>query len=133
MMHPVLTPASIQWGEMPPMFLPGGKMAVLEGDPSKTGHFAVRIRVPDGYKVMPHWHPTRERVTVISGTFNIGMGDSFDANKGDALPAGSYTYMDAKMRHYAWSTGDTEIQVDGEGPFKLIYVNAADDPSKSAK
>jgi hypothetical protein len=34
------------------------------------------------------------------------------------------------MRHSA--TTDTIVQVDGQGPFMLTYVNLADDPSKRA-
>lgn len=124
------TPTEMQWADAPPNLPPGAKLAVLEGNPSQKGHFAIRLRVPDGYRVPPHWHPTRERVTVISGMLNFGMGDQFDAAKGKAMPAGSYGYVDGKMHHYAWATGATEIQVDGVGPFAFNYVNAADDPAK---
>lgn len=133
MAHVVLTPADIKWGDAPPVLPSGGKVAVLEGDPAKPGFFAMRLRMPDGYKIMPHWHPVRERVTVISGTLHIGLGDKFDETKGDAMPAGTYTYMDPKVHHYAWTTGETEIQLASTGPWKLIYLNPADDPSKAMK
>ena len=108
-------------------------MAVLEGDPSKPGYFAMRLKTPDGYKIMPHWHPNVERITVISGTLNMGLGDTFDESKGHAMTAGTYGTMQPKARHYAWTTGDTELQITTLGPWKLVYVNPADDPSKSAK
>src|SRR6187397_1283076 len=84
------TPSEIKWQAGPPSLLPGAQMAVLEGDPAKPGFFAMRLRFPDGYKVMPHWHPKQERVTIISGTLNLGMADTYDASKVHALTAGSY-------------------------------------------
>jgi hypothetical protein len=126
--HAAIAPADMKWGDGPPSLPAGAKLAVLEGDPGKAQAFTVRLRVPDGYKVMPHWHPTTEHVTVISGTFHIAMGDTFDDTKGTALPAGSFGFMGPKMHHYAWFTGDSEIQIHGMGPFALNYVKAADDP-----
>jgi hypothetical protein len=127
------TPAEMQWGEGPPFLPAGAKLAVLEGDPGKAGAFTVRLRLPDGYAIAPHWHPTREQVTVISGTFNIGMGDTLDKTKTAALPAGSFGFVNPKMHHYAYTTGETELQVQGMGPFAVHYVNAADDPRKATK
>ena len=131
--HAAITPADMQWGDGPPALPAGAKLAVLEGDPGKAQAFTIRLRVPDGYKVQPHWHPTTEHVTVISGTFHIAMGDKFDDTKGTALPAGSFGYMGPKMHHYAWFTGDSEIQIHGIGPFALNYVNPADDPRHAKK
>lgn len=128
--HVDLSPGDIQWGDPPPNLLPGAKLAVLQGDPAKSGPFTVRVKAGDGYRVSPHWHPTTEHVTVLSGTFHVGMGDEFNESKGVALAAGGFSTMPAKMHHYAWFTGESEIQIHGMGPFKLIYVNPADDPSK---
>lgn len=126
----VMTPDKITWGDAPPVFSPGAKMAVLSGNPSGTGEFVVRLKMPDGYKIMPHWHPTQENVTVISGELRVAMGDKWDDSKLQALTPGSFVGMPARHRHYAMSHGDTEVQVNGMGPFKLVYVNPADDPSK---
>jgi len=131
--HVALTPADMKWGDGPPSLPAGAKLAVLEGDPGKAKAFTIRLRVPDGYKVAPHWHPTTEHVTVISGTFHIAMGDKFDDTKGTALGAGSFGYMGPKMHHYAWFTGESEIQIHGIGPFALHYVNPADDPQHAKK
>ncbi|HVT59002.1 MAG TPA: cupin domain-containing protein [Thermoanaerobaculia bacterium] len=131
--HAAITPADMQWGDGPPSLPAGAKLAVLEGDPAKPKAFTVRLRVPDGYKVPPHWHPTTEHVTVISGTIHIAMGDKFDDTKGTALGPGSFGYMGAKMHHYAWFTGESEIQIHGVGPFALNYLNAADDPRHAKK
>ena len=129
--HIALNPQDLKWGDAPPIFAKGAKMAVLQGDPSKGGLYTVRLKAGDGYKIAPHWHPTTENVTVISGTFNIGAGDTFDQSTATALVAGGFASMPAKMHHYAWFTGDTVVQVHGVGPFKLIYVNPKDDPTKA--
>ena len=132
-MHKVLAESDLKWMDAPPVFPAGAKLAVLDGDPSKTGMFTVRLKVPDGYKVAPHWHPTTERLTVISGTFNLGVGDKMDESKAQAMTAGAFGSMPAKMHHYAWTKGETEVQIHAMGPFQLIYVNPEDDPSKAAK
>ncbi len=132
-MHVIMNPGDIKWEDAPPTFPPGAKLAVLQGDPNKAGQFTIRFKAPDRYKVAAHWHPTTEHVTVISGTFYLGTGDKLDESKGTAMPAGAFATMPAKMHHYAWLKGETEVQVNGRGPFKLIYVNPADDPSKAAK
>ncbi len=130
--HVILNPADMKWGDAPAVFPPGAKMAVLQGDPSKGGVYTVRLRVKDGYKIAPHWHPTTENLTVISGTFNLATGDKFDESATTAMVPGAFGSMPAKMHHYAWCKGDTEVQVHGVGPFKLIYVNPKDDPTKGA-
>ena len=131
-MHAILNPPDMKWGDAPPIFGPGAKMAVLQGDPSKGGLYTVRLKAGDGYKVGPHWHPTTENITVISGTFYLGTGDKFDEATASAIGAGGFASMPAKMHHYGWFKGDTELQVHGIGPFKLIYVNPKDDPTKAA-
>src|SRR5438876_6550076 len=76
------TPDQVQFGPVPPFVPPGAQLAVLEGDPTApSGDFTVRLKMPDGYKIPPHWHPKRENVTVISGNFKVGMGDSWDDGK----------------------------------------------------
>jgi uncharacterized RmlC-like cupin family protein len=131
--HVILSEADIKWGDAPPTLPAGAKMAVLQGDPGATGMFTIRLKVPDGYKVAAHWHPAAENVTVISGTFNLGTGDKLDEAKTTPMSAGSFATMPAKMRHFAWCKGETEVQVSGMGPFKIVYVNPADDPGKTKK
>jgi len=130
--HGLTTPDMVKWGPAPPVFQSGAEMAVLVGNPNGAGIYTVRLKMPDGYKIMPHWHPTQENVTVISGTFHLGTGDTFDDTKGAEMPTGSFGFVGPNMHHYAWTTGETIVQVHGQGPFKLTYVNPADDPSKSA-
>ena len=88
--------------------------------------------MPDGYKIMPHWHPAQENVTVLSGVFHVGAGNTFDETKGMALPVGGFGYVGPHMNHFAWAEGETEVQVHGMGPFQMTYVNPKDDPSTTA-
>ena len=120
-------PADIQWraAENLP---PGAMVAELEGDPAKEGFFTMRIKMPDGYRVPPHWHSQQERVTVLSGVLNLGSGGTFDAGATKALPAGTYSSMPPRMTHFGWMTGETVLQLSTMGPWTVTYVNPADDP-----
>ncbi len=126
----MVTPADVKWQDGPPSLPKGAQMAVLEGDPSKEGAFVMRAKLPDGYKIPAHTHLKDERVTVIAGTLNLGMGAKFDEKEVMALPAGSYARMPAGMKHYAWAKGETVIQINGEGPWNIEYVDPKDDPRK---
>ena len=120
----------IKW-QVGPRSLPKGAMiAVLEGNPTKEGPFVFRVKLPDGYRVPPHTHPKTERITVISGTFYLGMGEKFDEKAGKEMTAGSYGYWPAGMKHFAWVKGETVIQIHGEGPWDIKYLNPDDDPRK---
>ncbi len=122
----------IEWKAGPPSLPAGASIAILEGDPTKEGPFVFRVKVPDGFRIPPHTHPKMERVTVISGTFNLGMGDAFDADKTQPMPAGTYGRWTAGMHHFVWAKGETIVQFHGEGPWTINYVNPADDPRNSA-
>jgi anti-sigma factor ChrR (cupin superfamily) len=128
--HTVINVAEMKWQPGPPGLPPGAQLAVLEGDPSKAAAFAMRLKVPDGYKVPPHWHPTDERIVVIQGTFMIGVGDKVDMPSMHTVTAGGFARMPAKTRHYAAMKGETILQIYGTGPFEITYVNPADDPRK---
>src|SRR5271165_3308543 len=118
----------VKWGAAPPVLPRGAMMAVMAGDPATTGLVAVRLKMPAGYKIPAHWHPTDEQVTVLSGTFSIGMGDKLDETKGHDFKAGGYAVAPAHMNHFAWTKAGATIQVNLIGPFELTYVNPADDP-----
>ena len=120
--------AEVIWQDGPSSLPKGAKIAILEGDPSKEGAFVFRIKAPDGYRIPPHTHTKPERITVISGTFNIAMGDKFDERKGRAMPAGTYGQWPAGMKHYVWTKGETVLQFHGAGPWTIKYLNPADDP-----
>ena len=121
---------SLKWGSAPPVFPKGAQIAIVSGDPFKVGPFVVRIKVPKGYKLPAHNHPTAEYITVISGRFHMGTGDKIDLKRGFELRQGGFGEVPAKMNHYAWATAETIVQVHGQGPFALTYVNPEDDPSK---
>ena len=123
----------IKWGPAPAVFPPGAQMAVLQGDPSGNAVFTVRLRFPDGYKLAAHTHPTDEQVTVISGTFRIGMGKTFDTKGMLTLNAGGFATAPANMPHYAAAQGETVVQVHAVGPFVLTYVNPADLPKAASR
>jgi hypothetical protein len=57
--HVIVGAAELNWGPAPPVFEKEAQMAVVSGDPSKPGPFVVRLKAPAGFKVMPHFHPTR--------------------------------------------------------------------------
>jgi quercetin dioxygenase-like cupin family protein len=128
--HTLLTAGELKWGDPPPVFEKGMSFTVVSGDPGQQGPFVVRLRMPAGYRIAPHWHPTDERVTVLSGTLALGMGDTFDRTAMKELPEGGYAVLPADMRHFALATSAATVQVEGAGPFALTYVNAADDPSR---
>jgi len=125
------TPDAVPYGPAPAFMPAGAQLAVLEGNPGATsGDYTVRLRMPDGYRIAPHWHPNRENVTVISGTFRVGMGDRFDETKMGDFPAGSFAYLDPEMHHYAMASGEVVVQVHGISPLQFNYVNPGDDPSR---
>ena len=119
---------SIPWRDGPASLPPGAKLAVLEGDPSKEGFFTMRLRLPDGYQIPPHTHPKVEHIAVISGTFQFGMGEKFDKSATRAMPAGTFGYWPAGMKHFVWADGETVVQLHGYGPWKIVYLNPEDDP-----
>jgi len=125
-------PDTIPWGPAPPVVRPGAQFAVLEGDPTaSSGDFTIRLKMPDGFRIAPHWHPLQENVTVISGTFKVGMGDTFNPDAMKTFPAGSFAFLDTNMHHYAMAQGETVVQVHGQSPLQFNYVNPGDEPSKS--
>ena len=131
--HVMLTPDKLKWEPAPSSLPPGAHWAKLEGDPTKPGYFAMRIRFPANYKIGAHWHPNAERITIICGTFYLGQGESFDASAAQALPPGTYSAMPPGMRHFAFTKGPAEIQLATNGPWAIHYVKPADDPRKADK
>jgi quercetin dioxygenase-like cupin family protein len=131
--HTIVRPDQVKWADGPPSLPPGAKFAVLEGDPAKAGFFVMRAMLPANYRIPPHWHPTVERITVLSGTMYLGMGERFDESAGQALPAGTYATMPPGMRHFAWTQEPTVIQLGTNGPWAINYLNPADDPRQQKR
>jgi len=131
--HVMAGPGTLKWKSGPASLPAGSEAAVLDGDPAKPGPFTLRIKMPDGYAIAPHWHAADEHVTVIQGTFFMGLGEKVDRSKGHALEAGSFAMMPAGTRHFAWTKGETIVQLHGTGPWGISYVNASDDPRRQEK
>jgi len=110
-------------------FPPGARLAVLVGRPLEPGPYTIRVKVPNGVKLMPHRHPEDRIYTVISGVFYIGLGDQFDADKLEAYPPGAVIILPGNTSHFHWAkSGEYVTQVTAIGPLGLEYVNPRDDP-----
>jgi quercetin dioxygenase-like cupin family protein len=120
---------SVVWSSAPAVLPPGAEIAVLHGDPSKAEEFTMRLRFPNGYKIAPHTHPTTENITVLTGTFLIGMGTQFVDSDLQAFGRDGFVIAPAEHPHYAKARGQTVVQIHGMGPFALTYVNTADTPA----
>ena len=122
-------PNELKWSDVASL-PPGAKIAVLEGVMNQAGPITARLKLPANYKIPAHFHPGIERVTVLSGTFNYGMGEALDTTQSKSLVAGSLIVMPPQMRHFAWTSEETVIQLNVTGPWGITYVNPADDPRK---
>jgi hypothetical protein len=122
--------SEVKWVDGPPSLPKGAKIAVLFGDPGKPGPFTMRAQMPANYKIAPHFHSQAEQLTVLSGALFLGMADKMDTAHAHALNVGGYHYLPAKAHHYAYTKKATVIQITGEGPFDIQYLNPADDPEK---
>lgn len=120
--------AAPQWGPVPSVLPAGAQIAVLQGNPFGTGVYTLRLRMPNGYTVPPHFHPTDEMLTVISGNLMYGHGDTVDKSAATTLHAGDFATAPATMHHYVVARGETVVQVHGEAPFAITYVHPADNP-----
>jgi hypothetical protein len=125
------TPDSIQWKEAPTLLPAGAQVAFLEGTPKGKGNVTVRVKFPANYQLAPVYTRSSQRVTVISGTVNLGYGDTVNKNAGKAFPAGSFISVPANKHHYLWTTEESVLQISGTGPWELKYVNAKEDPRKN--
>ncbi len=121
-------PQPFVWVKAPAAYPPGLEIMVVEGDTSKPAPFTLRFRWPDGYALPPHQHPIEEHVTVIQGTFVVGMGTSGKRETALEMSAGSFILIPALTQHYVFAKGVTITQVHGIGPSGLAYVNSSDDP-----
>jgi hypothetical protein len=119
---------ALDWGPAPAVFPAGAQLAVLAGDPSRPGPFTLRLRFPDGYRIPPYTVGSDEHITVVQGTFLVGMGERFGEEALTPLVRGAFATAPAGRPHYAATRGTTEVQVQGEGPFTIRYVHAADLP-----
>jgi len=106
----------------------GAEYAILEGNPAEEGAFTMRLKFPNDYRIPPHTHPRTERVTVLSGTFNLGMGREFNQENMESLSEGAFFSFPPGMEHYAMTTEETVVQLTSNGPWEVNYINPQDDP-----
>lgn len=128
--HTVVRGDAIKWGPAPASLPPGAQAAVLLGSPAKEGPFVLRLRFPAGFVVPPHRHSKDEFVTVISGGFGITAGEKIDRAAVRPLPPASFVHLPAGMPHYAVMAEETIVQINGVGPFDVVYIDPKDDPRK---
>ena len=131
--HQFIGTDELKWGDAPPSLPPGAKAVILEGNPAKPGPFTMRLKLPADYKILPHFHPAIEHVTVLSGTLNLGTGDKFDSGKTTPLGPGGFAVMQTGVKHFVWCKEEVVIQAHSIGPWGITYLNAADDPRNSKK
>lgn len=121
-------PAELKWGDAPPALPPGAQMAVVSGDPTKAGKFIIQLKMPSNYSVPAHWHPTDEKVTLVSGKLSYGMSDRLDRAAAQPLAEGASVTMKAKMHHWVLTGDGATVEVSATGPFKITYVDPSTDP-----
>jgi ChrR-like protein with cupin domain len=133
--HKIVHYGDLKWTPI----IKGCDLAPVAGDMNAEGApFVLRLRCADGTKVPAHWHPTDENVTVLKGTFLVGMGESFDESKLQTMNVGNFVTVPKEMRHFASCKGETIVQVHAMGPFKVNWVNPSevqppDTPAATAK
>ena len=117
--HVMVGPAALNWRPA----ANGVSVATVSGSPDTPGApFVIRLKLAEGTRVPPHWHPMDEHLTVLSGTFYMGVGEKFDESAAMALTAGSYASMPKDVRHFGWTGVETVVQIHGVGPFKTYFV-----------
>lgn len=132
MSHAVTHAAATTWGPAPPSLPSGAQAAVLVGNPGQAGIFTLRLKMPAGYRVPRHWHPTDEAVTLVEGDLTLSMGAA-DAASDEALSPGDFVNLPAKMHHMASSKGGAVVQIQSTGPFEINYIDPKDDPRNAGK
>lgn len=128
--HVLVLADQVKWGPAPPFLPAGAQISVLEGNPAEKGAITLRLKFPANYTIPAHWHSMSERVTVLSGALNVGMGDKVNRQASQTLDPGGFVSLPANMHHFAWTEVSTVVQINLEGPFDIFYVNASEDPQK---
>jgi quercetin dioxygenase-like cupin family protein len=128
--HKMVMPSDLKWANVPSL-PPGAQISVIEGPMNEAVPFTIRLKFPKDYVIPAHSHPAIERVTVLSGTFHMGTGEKFDKTKTHALTAGAIGIMQPGTNHFAWTDAETIVQLNGNGPWGVTYVNPADDPRRT--
>jgi hypothetical protein len=59
----------------------------------------------------------------------VASGEKLDRNV-RPLPPASFVHLPSGMPHFAFTTEETVVQINGTGPFDVIYLDPNDDPRK---
>ena len=120
---PVTSATPVTADARPTRSTPTVQMTPLIGDPTKPGLYTVRVNIAPHTQVRPHTHRDNRSVTVISGTWHMGYGGTFDTKALKDLPPGSFYTEPAGQAHFA-QTGDEPvvIWVTGYGPSDTKFV-----------
>ena len=124
---------NMNWGAAPAGFPAGAKVAVLYGDPSMAGPYVLRVKLPSKYKVPFHWYSKGQTMTVISGALYVANEQTYSKKIAHAIRPGGFLYLPEKVQQFSFTKRPTEIEISGEGPFDVQYVNPSDDPRHGAK
>jgi quercetin dioxygenase-like cupin family protein len=127
--HTVVHADEIKWGAAPASLPPGAQAAALLGSPAKEGPFVLRLKLPKGFVIAPHRHTKDEFVTVISGSFHVTAGEQVDRSA-KGLKSSGFIHLPAGMPHFAFTSEETVVQINGTGPFDVVYIDPKDDPRK---
>lgn len=128
--HKMMSPAELKWAPLPSL-PPGATFAVLEGPMDQPAPFTARLRLPANYRIPAHFHPAVERVSVLSGSLHMGVGEKLDMAKAHPIETGGFAVMPAQQPHYVFTRDQpVELQLHGTGPWGITYLNPADDPRR---
>lgn len=127
--HVSILPSELKWSDAPSV-APGAQIAVIEGDLKTAAPFTFRLKLPANSRIGVHTHPVVERVTVMSGTFYLGIGDKFDPPKARGYTPGGITIMPVGMPMFVFVKEETVIQIHGTGPWGINFLNPGDGPGK---
>jgi uncharacterized RmlC-like cupin family protein len=117
-----VAPAQVQWFT-PTYYTDGRQRAQLYGDSSQGGPWIDRVKIPAGKHVAAHTHPQDELVTIIDGTWYVGVGERFDPARLKGYPAGSFLVIPAGLAHFvATKESSVIVQLSGTERFHTDLV-----------
>ena len=121
------TNADVKWSELKvPGFDPGAQMAVMDGNPGAAGGvYTLRLKFPAGYRFPSHWHPKTEHLTVLSGSFQLGMGATEDRSIEKTYGPGDFLMIPGRHPHHGGATEESVVQLHGVGPFQIFLSKGA--------
>jgi len=103
---------------------PGQWIEKVVGDMDKPGQpFVIRIHHDAGYVVLPHTHPEDEYITVLTGSWALGMGPRINMSELEPMEQGALGFVPKKMAHFGYARVETTLQVHGIGPFVNLPIN----------